>query len=128
MCQHMADQLIRAREVGAHVGSLGRLHMQGQRQIVGRLPTIVGQQTHSDRQVLIGCRVGGRALGLTPRCEVEPGQFKAFGRRLDPAGAGIQMVGDIENPVLALAPEVPDSRTRPIARCIAGRRSSAMRE
>jgi hypothetical protein len=82
--------------------ALGGLEVQREGESVIRDPQVLARQLQSRREIAQRGFVGGRGLGPLPGSKVEPGEGPALRRVGDQAAPEIQVVHQIEDPVLRL--------------------------
>ena len=99
--QEQRKLLLRLREVPAMVLALGGLEVEREGEIVVRAPQIVAHQLQPRREIPQCGLVRGRGLGLQTRAQIEPGECQALRRVRDQVAPEIQVVDQVEDPLLA---------------------------
>ncbi len=76
--------------------------MQGEGEVVLRVPQLFSDEAQARRQVTQRRLVGGRGLGSLPGAQVEPCEGDALRVLRDQAAPEIQVVHDVEDPLFEL--------------------------
>ena len=94
--------MFRCVKISATILALSGLETQCEGEVVIRVPQLVRHEAQAGIQIAQRCFMGGRGLGSLAGAQVEPCEGDALRSVRDEAAPEIQMMNDVEDPLLEL--------------------------